>query len=249
MATRKAVPDRMPEGTCTIQGCNATAMYRGLCILHLEWWVNGAQGKPPQLTSCAYPFCEENRTHGNYCAEHAQRVRQVRGSRKPQCSVEGCDNPVRAAGLCNKHYLRQWRHGDPETVKTRREEDRPVWCKVPGCGKPHKANGYCAKHNQRYRRHGDPTVTLINRGDPVQCNVDGCEDPAEAKGYCRRHYKRVWQYGDPQPDFRRAKRPKQLCSVEGCEEHHVALGYCRRHYNRFKRWGDPLIVRGKKVSR
>lgn len=29
------------------------------------------------------------------------------------CSVDGCEQPVQARGLCPKHYRRLMRHGDP----------------------------------------------------------------------------------------------------------------------------------------
>lgn len=29
------------------------------------------------------------------------------------CTVEGCENPARTKGLCNKHYYRLLKHGDP----------------------------------------------------------------------------------------------------------------------------------------
>ena len=33
------------------------------------------------------------------------------------CSIEGCDRPATAKGLCQMHYMRQRRHGDPATVR------------------------------------------------------------------------------------------------------------------------------------
>lgn len=37
-----------------------------------------------------------------------------------ECSVEGCSNPSRSAGLCTKHYGRKMRHGDPLYVNPRK---------------------------------------------------------------------------------------------------------------------------------
>ena len=32
------------------------------------------------------------------------------------CSVAGCERPVKATGLCNLHWQRQWRHGSADVV-------------------------------------------------------------------------------------------------------------------------------------
>jgi len=32
------------------------------------------------------------------------------------CTVDGCLNEAKALGLCNKHYLRKWKHGDVTKV-------------------------------------------------------------------------------------------------------------------------------------
>jgi hypothetical protein len=37
----------------------------------------------------------------------------------PQCTVDRCDVPAAARGLCVKHYARWKRHGDPHAVKYR----------------------------------------------------------------------------------------------------------------------------------
>lgn len=34
-------------------------------------------------------------------------------SENRQCSVNDCDRPVHAKGLCSTHYQRLWKHGDP----------------------------------------------------------------------------------------------------------------------------------------
>lgn len=49
----------------------------------------------------------------------------------PSCSVGDCDNPVKARGWCNKHYLRWWFHGDPlATVLIRDDDQTRFWAKV-----------------------------------------------------------------------------------------------------------------------
>jgi len=36
-----------------------------------------------------------------------------------ECSIEGCTQPAKTRGWCNKHYLRWWTHGDPHAVQQR----------------------------------------------------------------------------------------------------------------------------------
>jgi hypothetical protein len=60
---------------------------------------------------------------------------------KSICSIEGCDRPENARGLCSTHYGKS--------------EHRPK-CSVEGCDDRQSAKGYCPKHYQRWRRTGNP---------------------------------------------------------------------------------------------
>lgn len=47
----------------------------------------------------------------------ATEAEEIRGSKAPKCSAEGCHDVARARGLCGKHYQRLRKNGDP--LKTR----------------------------------------------------------------------------------------------------------------------------------
>ena len=39
------------------------------------------------------------------------------------CQVEGCSRKPTTRGLCQKHYMRQWRHGAPIIIQARHSQD------------------------------------------------------------------------------------------------------------------------------
>lgn len=93
------------------------------------------------------PICKINfsvpPSQGNqkYCSSKcygvAQRGRNI-------CSIDGCKKFVRGRGMCNAHYLRLIRHGDPLYENKRRAElSRCLYC---GEEAPHKSSGakYCS---------------------------------------------------------------------------------------------------------
>jgi hypothetical protein len=45
-------------------------------------------------------------------------TRRTKIAKKPICTVEGCDAVAKTNGsLCQKHYMRWWRHGHTDIVK------------------------------------------------------------------------------------------------------------------------------------
>lgn len=109
-----------------------------------------------------------------------------------------CATPVRARGMCYKHYQRWQRHGDP--LFQRKHE--PKLCTVlehgDSCGRVVLAHDMCIKHHARWKKHGDPLVigrarrfcTVVERGEVCGKSVSGY-------GMCVKHYARWRKYGDP----------------------------------------------------
>lgn len=75
------------------------------------------------------------------------------------CTMPDCRTKVTARGLCNLHYSRWRRHGDPALFLPPRHNG----CQVPDCNGAHSSSGYCLKHYKRWRRWGDPTVKRPTR--------------------------------------------------------------------------------------
>ena len=76
------------------------------------------------------------------------------------CAVEDCGRVQQylVRGMCNMHYLRWKRHGDP-SEGARSKQGGP--CSVAGCNMRSERRGWCRKHYTRWQRHGDPVAATV----------------------------------------------------------------------------------------
>lgn len=101
---------------------------------------------------------------------------------KGLCTVEGCDEPIKARQLCNKHYVRMRRRGKTDTIRV--EASSIDHCLAVNCSKPYFANGYCEHHNYFYKKMGHPHMPK----EIKLCGVENCFNYHFLRGLCEVHY-------------------------------------------------------------
>jgi hypothetical protein len=118
----------------------------------------------------------------------------------PACGIDACDRPHKARGLCQTHYMRERRHGDPAVSLINR--DHADTCSVDGCERRYRADGLCSMHWQRRRARGDMGSAQPSRaqyGPDSRCTANGCERRPQRNWLCEMHADRVESSGDPGP--------------------------------------------------
>lgn len=88
---------------CTIDGCDQPIASKGMCSKHYKRQLEGRPLEP--VRQC--PNCGATITgHAGrkFCNPECRDAYALANA--PKCKVDGCDQPARAVGLCNKHYTR-----------------------------------------------------------------------------------------------------------------------------------------------
>lgn len=71
------------------------------------------------------------------------------------CTINDCDRSIRSKGLCKRHYVRQWRYGDPLYTKRHGKygtSEYNTWASMlQRCLNP---------NNQDYKEYGERGITV-----------------------------------------------------------------------------------------
>jgi hypothetical protein len=84
------------------------------------------------------------------------------GATAKSCVVDGCSKGGRLRrDMCEKHYYRAKRNGDPGRVQRPQAYPPEATCIVEGCSDGGRLKrGMCSTHYQRLMRRGDPNLKL-----------------------------------------------------------------------------------------
>lgn len=145
----------------------------------------GEAGKP----GTARGWCSKHYSRWQRTGDPLTSLTDLKPKASPICSVEGCEKPRWARGLCSMHLMRVRTYGSTGDAApmTKRVEGE---CRIDGCRKPARygIHQMCQGHYLRMLRHGDP---LAGGRTPVVgavCSIEGCARRHYAKDMCRVHY-------------------------------------------------------------
>lgn len=150
--------------------------------------------------------------------------------RSAQCSIDGCDNPVRSVGLCETHYQRKKRGLD--LFASRGELRRNPRCFVDGCGRPMNRDDLCLFHLRR-RDRGIALDAPANYRQPKLCTHPGCDRKHHGRGLCSFHHSRLINGRDLDAlSGNQKKYTNEICLMDGCGKPHANKGggLCSSHY-------------------
>lgn len=99
-----------------------------------------------------------------YCSDRCRSTayrarRKARRAEFPPCEVEECDTPRRTPGSrwCERHYVRWYRHGDPNTTKRGRTPP-DARCRYCGGDRRGSPSAFCSSLCATRSRLGTPNV-------------------------------------------------------------------------------------------
>lgn len=146
------------ETTCTIENCDRKHWSRGLCRNHYAAWRRAGQKEVLRearqrevriCEQCDGPIPPERRANVMFCSPQCKRRAQYdkqkanpEPKQNPPCSVDGCETPYMAKGLCSKHYNRL---RDKGSLDDARQNQRGT-CATEGCDRLTVGRGLCDPH-------------------------------------------------------------------------------------------------------
>lgn len=185
----------MSEFTCVEEGCNRPVQVKReqLCGMHYQRrWKEGTHNPEVRWTA-------------------------PNGIRE-KCFQLDCHNPVKARGLCSKHYQASRAGKKPprgfRQTKWVNEDGTRKKCSEEGCEKEVFVKGVCSAHYHAGWRVG----TSREKKPVVYCPTPGCgRVRAYRKTLCAKCYQDRWRYGLSEETWLEMCKPEnKKCSNASC---------------------------------
>ena len=155
------------------------------------------------------------------------------------CTVDGCDRPMRAYGLCQTHRRQQIKGRPLTLIQTPGPGGLP--CSVDGCDTLARSLGMCHNHYETARRNGG-TGRVVR-----PCVFGGCIRPGLGRRQlCGSHQEQLRRRGSMDlltPLLTLSPRdPAAVCSFDGCGRPRRARDLCGTHCNQLTARGDRALL-------
>lgn len=152
----------MLDKKCEIQDCGRERYgTKPFCRRHERQKIEGKKFSVKNCKGCNMPLSLKSRPDTLFCSNPCKmKYHRKEGSYKKErlialkriCSMDDCNEPIRAHGLCNRHNIKFIRYGDPKISRKKQRN----FCSINGCRLSCISHGFCSKHYTSFRRYGDP---------------------------------------------------------------------------------------------
>ena len=194
--------------TCSVEGCGTAISGRGrrYCSLHSE-------------------HIRKNRKNAaNVRLKNRIRLALGKPSREEKtihvCTLDDCDKPHLARGLCSMHYRRFMKTGQTEPLPDSPKSQKGVECGFDDCGRLAVSTGLCNTHYEQKRRTG-AMWPITSRPGTMTCHFcDGTFKPSRmdarfCSARCRQKY-----FANQIAEERAAVIPRQLTCKRCSKSYH-----------------------------
>jgi len=112
-----------PMRKCSVDGCNRIHESYGYCRKHHRRIIAGRTMEPHVCKQCGNPMPDSARIIAKFCSASCKmKWHRAQGCYQSdvlaqasvrKCSVDGCDRPHQAQGMCRRHYMQKWHAEHP----------------------------------------------------------------------------------------------------------------------------------------
>lgn len=114
-------PFDVPKSECSVAECDRLHYGHGYCRRHYKRFIRYGNVDPIHCENCGAQLSDDAVRTKKFCnvackmQHHRKNGCYTEEALKDAipCSVDGCDRPHQAKGMCRRHYMREWHKENP----------------------------------------------------------------------------------------------------------------------------------------